>query len=149
MGQLVDKSNRIRQEKGLIMSGIHTADTGLQCSKQHILFHDRFIRQFAELLYHTVQNCRLSRIGISYQSHLRDTGLLPLFPLHLSGTSHIFQFLFQFCDTMIDLTPVQFQLFLTGALITHAATGTALSAQCIIHSYQSRQHILQSGCLHL
>ena len=66
-----------------------------------------------------------------------------------SGTSHIFQFLFQFCDTMLDLTPVQFQLFLTGALITHAATGTALSTQCIIHSYQSRQHILQSGCLHL
>lgn len=38
---------------------------------------------------------------------------------------------FQFCDTMLDLTPVQFQLFLTGAFITHAATGAR--PVCSVH----------------
>lgn len=70
--QKLNESNRIRQEKRLIVPRIYTADTGLQCGEQHIFFHDRLLRELSELLYHAVQYRRLSRIGIAHQCHLRS-----------------------------------------------------------------------------
>ena len=149
VGQLMNESNRIRQEKRLIMPRIYTADAGLQCGEQHIFFHDRFLREFSKLLHHTVQDRGLSRIGIAHQRYLRSPGLLSFPALHIPCPADIFQLLFQFRDPVFDLTSVQLQLFLTGTLVTHAAAGAALTAQCIVHTYQSRKHILQSCCLHL
>ena len=131
------------------MPRIYTADAGLQCGEQHIFFHDCLLRELSELLHHTIQDRRLSRIGIAHQRHLRSPGLLSFPALHIPGPADILQLLFQFRDPVFDLTSVQLQLLLTGTLVTHTAAGAALTAQCIVHTYQSRKHILQSCCLHL
>ena len=147
--QLMNESNRIRQEKRLIMPCVYATDAGLQCGEQHIFFHDRLLRKLSELFHHAVQDRRLSRIGIAHQRHLRSPGLLSFPTLHIPGPADILQFLFQFRDPVFDLTSVQLQLLLTGTLVTHAAAGAALTAQCIVHAHQSRKHVLQSRCLHL
>ena len=56
--QLMNESNRIRQEKRLIMPCVYATDAGLQCGEQHIFFHDRLLRKLSELFHHAVEATR-------------------------------------------------------------------------------------------
>ena len=149
MWQLVNKTNCINHEKWFVIPCLYTAHRSFQGSKKHILFQNLLLFIADKLPYQLIHNRRLAGIGISHQCHLRNTGIHALLTLGLSIHLYRIQFLTQFTDAMLNFTPVQLQLLLTGTLVTHTTTGAALTAQCLMHTHQSGQQILQTGSFHL
>ena len=66
MGQLVDKSYRIRQKEGSVFLKafslrLDAPDTGIQRRKEHILLQNRFFLIVTVSVNHTVHDCGFSR----------------------------------------------------------------------------------------
>ena len=140
--QLTDKSNGIGEEKFLFIWQMDAPDRRIQRGKQHIFCQHFFFILLLILFQKHVHERRLACVGITDQCDLRNTLNQTAFPLSLPILLHHLQLFFQFRNAMPDLSLVQFQLFLSGSPVGHAAAGSALTAQHLAHACQSWQFIL-------
>ena len=127
MGKLADKSHGVCKQYLLaILQGIASGG-GVQGGEKLILRQDSRPGQ-------TVEQGGLSRIGIAHNRRGKSKILLSLLPGHLPVALHISQFLFKLADSLVDKPAVCFQLFLTWASGSYAASQTG---QGIAHSHQT------------
>ena len=86
----------------------------------------------------------LARIGIAYDSHLKD--VVSFFSLAFPGVLDFGQFLFQFLDTLADHSPVRFQLGFAGSLGADASV--VLAAKVGPGSCEAGHHVLELSNLY-
>ena len=146
--KLMDKSNRIRQQKISAASHADPPNSGIQSGKEHIFFKHLFRCISRIFIQKFIHQRGFSCIGITNQCHSWDSASLTLLSLGLPLFCNSIQFFSKFRYSLFNSPAIKFQLFLSGSLIRHT-TSTALTTQSFMHACQSWQYILKPCRFHL